>query len=96
MVDFGIDLWLDTLCRRTERALPHLHSDLSARLGNMGMGFSNGTHHLIAKPDIILRDSLIVQSLVGSYDVDACPRNTSLPAGQQGPSQQVRDPWETL
>ena len=92
MADLGIVLWLDTLCKRTERALPHLHSGLSARLSNMGAGFSNDTLDLITKPNIILRDSLVVQGLAGRHDVDACPRNTSLPAGQQGPSQQVRDP----
>ncbi|KAH0291118.1 hypothetical protein KCU62_g2952, partial [Aureobasidium sp. EXF-3399] len=82
-VDFGIDLWLDTLCKRTKQALPRLHSDLSVLLTTVGMRSRKGTDYAITEPNTVFREPRIVQSLASGHGLDAWPRNISPPTNQQ-------------
>ena len=65
LANFGIEIWLDILCKRTERALPRIHSDLSIRSPISGEVYGHRVEEVITDPDIITCDKRILQYLTG-------------------------------
>jgi hypothetical protein len=77
MADFGIEFWLETLCIRTELALPRIHSELMTTTGPVGEQFGTALPSVIANPRFIVCSSGFLQVLVGGY---GGARTTSLQA----------------
>jgi hypothetical protein len=80
IADFGIEFWLETLCIRTELALPRIHSELMTTTGPVGEEFGTALPSVIAKPRLIVCSSGFLQVLVGGY---GGARTTSLQANER-------------